>query len=799
MWKTVFLFCLSASLAHAKPSPFQGKEETQAASDLKSQKQNSRDRNTNASTPSQDSEKGAEARASSKKNGGKKSSRKDEESPDAFGERPVSKPSKKKSRPGKERETKPETKSVHKSTKPSSAKKTSAPSRKKISKPTPSPKTPSYSTVVIGLRPLTASSDRRVRNQDFVSLPTRTPSDLLLLVPQLHISQHSGSGKGHQIFLRGFDCEHGDNLSIFFEGVPLNEPSHVHGVGYTDLHFLIPSVLKEMRVIKGPYDARYGDFSTAGAVNFTLKDRLEKSVVAFGGGSFQTMEGMLAFSPQIKGVNVLVALEGFSTQGFTAQGKWDGFRAIGKVSKRLSVGKISLITAAYGSHWKSTDAIPQRLLSSGEKGFYDGVDPTDGGSSSRQHLSLHYKTGSSRRGFKALAYLYRRTTRIYTNYTYLLENPSFSDQSEQGDARWVMGAKAQFYRRWKFGFLKIRGVMGGGWKHDDIETALYRTEKQTRFDRVAELDQKLHNLSAFTSLSFIPCTWVRLITGLRYDYFLFDVQGLMDLSLPSGFIEQDQPVNGTKGFGLPTPKVSLVFLPHRTISLFLNYGMGFHSPDARDPILNDDMDIPVAHAGEVGFRLRLGKKVDIAGAFWGVYMERDMYFDPKFGRSVDTGSTRRLGGELEARGSIKPWLYLFLDASYTDAKLIETKEPLIGSPSWLCSGGAVGTFRIPWGPQVIKNSVIRGGLRLRYIGSRYLAEGMKAEDAFLGDILLDWDTRHFGLSLSITNFWDAKWRDAQFYYTSRASLDEPIQGIKDFHFTPGSPLEVKATLRLYLP
>jgi outer membrane receptor protein involved in Fe transport len=619
------------------------------------------------------------------------------------------------------------------------------------------------------------------------------------MVPQLHISQHSGSGKGHQIFLRGFDCEHGDNLALYLEGVPLNEPSHVHGIGYTDLHFLIPAAVERMAVIKGPYDARNGDFSTAGAVNFVLKERLKRSYVSFGGGSFRTMEGTLAFSPGLPGINAMVALQGFTTRGFTAFGKWKGLRGLAKVTRRLGKGKLSIIAAAYASDWKAADALPQRLVDADEKDFFGGMDSSDGGASARQHLSAHYRVGSRRRGLVALAYLYRRRTSIFTNYTYFLKHPDHGDQTEQNDLRWVSGARAMLYRRWELGWLQINGVAGGGWRMDDIDLALYRTEDRQRWDRGAEVKELVHNLSVFGKAELRFSSWVRLVLGARYDYFLFDVHGVMDFLLPSGAIQHDQAVDGTRGLGVWSPKASLVVNAHRSLAFFLNYGMGFHSPDARDPVLNSEMTIPTAQAAEAGVRYRLHDYVDVAGAFWSVYLERDTFFDPTLGRSVDTGSTRRLGGELEVRGRVGRWLYLYLDGSYTDARHLDSNDPVIGSPTWLAQTGGVVRWQIRGGPRPLRGSTLRGGMRLRYVGARYLAEGRKAEDALLGDVLLDWDTRYFGVRLSVANLWNVEWKDAQYYYTSRASLNEPLAGVTGNHFTAGAPFEAKATVRLYLP
>lgn len=104
--------------------------------------------------------------------------------------------------------------------------------------------------VVVGEKPISAASSRTVREQDFELRPKKILSDILRLVPDLFIAQHAGGGKGDQIFLRGFDNDHGTDVTIFIDDIPVNMRSHAHGQGYADLHFVIPEVLKTVEVYK---------------------------------------------------------------------------------------------------------------------------------------------------------------------------------------------------------------------------------------------------------------------------------------------------------------------------------------------------------------------------------------------------------------------------------------------------------------------------------------------------------------------------------------------------------------------
>ncbi|HWU88574.1 MAG TPA: TonB-dependent receptor plug domain-containing protein, partial [Kofleriaceae bacterium] len=109
--------------------------------------------------------------------------------------------------------------------------------------------------------------------------PRTQPSDLLRQVPGLVVSQHAGGGKSDQYFIRGFDADHGTDLAIFADGIPVNLSSHGHGQGYADTHWMIPETVETVDVHKGPYAARYGDYYTAGALELKTIDRIDGPTV----------------------------------------------------------------------------------------------------------------------------------------------------------------------------------------------------------------------------------------------------------------------------------------------------------------------------------------------------------------------------------------------------------------------------------------------------------------------------------------------------------------------------------------
>ena len=107
---------------------------------------------------------------------------------------------------------------------------------------------------------------------DLAIRPLLRPGDVLEAVPGLIVTQHSGSGKSNQMFLRGFNLDHGTDFSTAIDGMPVNLRSHGHGQGYTDINFLIPETIARISFVKGPYHAELGDFSSAGGAEIETAD-----------------------------------------------------------------------------------------------------------------------------------------------------------------------------------------------------------------------------------------------------------------------------------------------------------------------------------------------------------------------------------------------------------------------------------------------------------------------------------------------------------------------------------------------
>ncbi|MEM9072177.1 MAG: TonB-dependent receptor plug domain-containing protein, partial [Myxococcota bacterium] len=104
------------------------------------------------------------------------------------------------------------------------------------------------------------AGDIQVQRDVLEAAPRQDGADLLRTAPGVYLNRSEGDGVAHQIMLRGFDAEHGQDLEIRVGHLPINLPSHLHGQGYADLGFLIPEVVSSLRVLEGVSDPQQGDF-----------------------------------------------------------------------------------------------------------------------------------------------------------------------------------------------------------------------------------------------------------------------------------------------------------------------------------------------------------------------------------------------------------------------------------------------------------------------------------------------------------------------------------------------------------
>jgi outer membrane cobalamin receptor len=351
------------------------------------------------------------------------------------------------------------------------------------------------------------------------------PAELLEAAPGLIVSQHSGEGKANQFYLRGFNLDHGTDLRTTVDGMLVNQRSHAHGQGWSDLNFLIPELTDKLEYRKGPYSADEGDFAAAGALAVRYADVLDHGIASLGMGQNGFRRALLAHSPALGQGNLLYALELFHNDGpFTRGDDYNKINGVLRYSEGTVANGFNVTAMAYKARWNSTDQIPQRSLADGSLGRFDAVDGSDGGTSHRYSLSGGWRADSDAGATKVNAYVVSNRLDLYSNFTYFLDDPVNGDQFSQPDRRVTSAINAE--HRW--GNYRV----GVQLQNDNIYNGLYNTAARQRLSSTREDHIVETSGAVFGEISTRWSEKVRSVAGVRLDHYRFDVSS--DLAANSG-------------------------------------------------------------------------------------------------------------------------------------------------------------------------------------------------------------------------------------------------------------------------
>ena len=551
-----------------------------------------------------------------------------------------------------------------------------------------------------------AASQGTVDEEQLENRPLLRPGELLEVIPGVVITQHSGTGKANQYFLRGFNLDHGTDFAVHVDGMPINLPSHGHGQGYADLNFLIPELVEHIHYRKGPYYADEGDFSAAGAAHVHLKRSLEQGFAQLAAGSFGYRRGLFGGAHAVEGGSLLGMLE-IDQQ----DGPWllpERLRKLNGVL-RLSQGDekngYTLTAMAYSAQWNSTDQIPARAVKSGSIDRLGTVDPTDGGRSSRYSISTQWAASGLSATTRASAYLVRSRLDLFSNFTYFLNDPVNGDQFEQVDRRTVSGAEGSHTWRAQWGGREIEHTAGIQVRNDHIgEVGLHSTAARARLATVRNDAVAQTSTSAYYFNSVPWSGWLRSLAGVRADAYRFRV-------------DSDNALNsGRTSASLLSPKFGLVMGPWSEVEYFFNYGHGFHSNDARgvtirvDPATGEPARrvtaLVRAKGGELGLRAAPLKGVQTSVALWRLDLASELVFAGDAGTTVASRPSRREG--VEWATFARPWRNVTVDFDMTLSRARFKDDEPAGNR---IPGAADRTL---YGGITYAQDRWSGGLRLRY-------------------------------------------------------------------------------------
>jgi len=632
-----------------------------------------------------------------------------------------------------------------------------------------------------------SASEGVIGSQDIEQRPVLRAGEILEFVPGMVVTQHSGSGKANQYFLRGFNLDHGTDFRTTVDSMPVNMRTHGHGQGYTDLSFIVPEFVDTITYQKGPYRASDGDFSTAGSARFSLMRDVRRPWVKLEAGQDSYYRAVMAGTQNLLDQDLTLGLE---LQRY--DGPWtdidedvDKLNGFARLDGNQGSGVYSLMLMAYDNSWNSADQIPERAVTEGIIDRLGSLDDKVGGDSSRYSLSYRWQ------GEKTVfdAYIIESQLDLFSNFTYFLDDPVNGDQFEQVDERTIYGSNLSHDFWSSLGQRRLYQQVGLQLQFDDIEdVALHRTLARQRLSTVRQDQVEEYSAALYWDASLALTPKLTSFLGVRYDYLAVDVTS----DNPANSGEADDSISSIKG-GL-----SYQFDPR--LELYLNAGQSFHSNDARGATITVDPNdgSPVApvdllvrgEGGEVGIRYQDLDHLSVSLAVWMLELDSELLFVGDAGNTEPSRASRRAGIEMTAYYWITNMFSADLELAWTRSRFTEDAPGegnyIDGSLPFVASTGIAYRFAPAWSLAV----------RMRYFGERTLDSfnSQKSDDFTVTNAGLSYDMNNWQFGADVLNVFDSTDHDIDYFYTSRLA-GEPAAGVDDIHFHPIEPRTVRVKAR----
>jgi len=618
---------------------------------------------------------------------------------------------------------------------------------------------------------------------DLVHQPVQHAQELMRLVPGLFIGQHAGGGKAEQIFLRGFDIDHGTDINLSVDGMPVNMVSHAHGQGYADLHFVIPETLNDISYGKGPYDLTKGNFATAGHVAFTTKEKISNSQAIVEAGQFNTFRTMAMLKlVEAEKNDAYMAADYNQTNGpFDSPQAFKRINLFGKFNQKLgNLDKLTVQLSHFQSQWDASGQIPQRAVDAGLIGRFGAIDNTEGGQTNRSNFSMvHTKYLSPRSSIRSQVYYSKYNFELYSNFTLFLRDSLNGDQIKQKESRDIYGLDWQYVKDLSWGNALLSLKILGGLRHDNVvnNELSYTYQRKNTLETVALGDVDESNIYAGAQLGY-EYGHLSIQGGVRWDRMEFNYRDKVTnlYSLNSG---QKSTIS---------PKITLQYDVTRNMKWYLKAGRGFHSNDSRVTLANQvNNAMPAATGADLGVVSKILKKVVVTGALWYLKLDQEFVYVGDEGIIEPSGRTERKGIDLGVRWQVLPSLFVYSDFNTCKAKSIDDEEgnnyiPL--APTTTMTGGV--------SAQIVDQ--LNVGLRFRYMGNRAANEdySITAKGYAVADVNVLYQVKNLSLGIDIINVFNTEWNETQFATESR--LRGEANPVEEIHFTPGYPFMAKFKL-----
>ena len=654
--------------------------------------------------------------------------------------------------------------------------------------------------IVISKKLNSIITSRILSRIDLNMKPARSAQDMLRLVPGLFTAQQVGGGKAEQIFLRGFDADHGTDVNLSVDGMPVNLVSHAHGQGWADLHYVIPETIGSYEFGKGPYYANKGDFCTAGFVGYNTVNLLDKSMIKLEGGQFNSyravaMINLLSNKVKEKEQSAYVAGEALYTDGpFDYGQKFKRFNLFGKFNTKLGdKNKLSLILSTFTSKWRASGEIPNRAIAEGYiKDRFGVIDSGQSGNVRRTNAIVRLTSSlGNNYTLENEAYYSSYYFNLFTNFTFYLVDPVNGDEFNQHEERDLYGYNGKISHQNFYGNSVLTSTAGIGVRYDETHPSWLAHSSDHQVLNYLQLGNvKEFNGNGYLDETLETGKWL-LNAGLRFDYFNFYYLNTAPASDSASKIYDG--VKANVGHSIISPKITIQYTFNPKVQLYVKAGKGFHSNDARVVIANQGYQIlPAAYGADLGINWKPAPKLFINAALWYIYLQQEFTYGSDYGdESVSPGGkTVRKGIDLSARYQIAPWLFSDLNLNFARPRALDVakgQDYLPTAPTFTSTAGLY--FRFKDG--------FNGGVSYRYLHNRPANEdySLVAKGYFLADLTANYTRKKYEIGISIENLFNQVWYESQVEYVSRLKYE--TQPVDEVSYTAGVPFFAKLKLSVF--
>ena len=503
-----------------------------------------------------------------------------------------------------------------------------------------------------------AASVNVITSDDLKNMSVFDVTDIFRKVPGVSVFNYDQGDIGFGFQMRGFRSAGAKDTAVFVDGVPMNL---VQGKinGWVDLDWLLPEMIERIEIVKGPFSALYGDFSLTGAINIITK-KSDDTSISVSGGTYGTYGSVATISGTDTKFQPFLVLEGYNRDGYRDNSDYQRGQLFGKFTTPLWGGSLSTRIQYVTREWGVADYLPVNDVKSGLLEDTDTLDSSNEGDCEMMNLVVNYGPESGEQGLHATVF-----AESFEN------NQSFyfppTPQMRFYDDRTRMGMKL-LYNLVPYENFSL--AVGNDTRYDDVD---YDFKFSKSFSEIiSEIESygtQQFSTGFFAQAQYTPTDFLKLMGGLRYDYFDIDVDNHFDTA-NSGDCETD----------IFSPKIGMVVTPFNDINLFANYGTGFRSPAAWEvsPIgdpANFDLGVSELKSWDAGFNMLVMKKLFLGFDYYDTSLEREVAVNSATNTFENLGESTRRGVDIEARLYLPYDLELYGSYGYVHGRLDNPSSP----------------------------------------------------------------------------------------------------------------------------